>query len=184
MNDMTRILPVNYDQAPQGSKPVLNQIKNKFGGSVANIFGVLANSSAGLNGYIHFNQALEQGLLGTQLREQIALAVAGVNQCNYCASAHATLGKMAGLNAEQVNQALSAKAIDTKTAAILSFVQKLTKQNGIVDDADIALLKSEGFCDGAVVEIVANVALNIFTNYLNHVALTEIDFPKVLTENI
>lgn len=181
---MTRILLVNYDQAPEGSKPVLDQIRSNFGGSIANIFGVLANSPAGLNGYIHFNQALEKGLLGAQLREQIALAVAGVNQCNYCASAHATLGKMAGLNEEQVTQALSAKAIDIKTAATLSFVQKLTKQNGIVDDADIALLKSEGFCDGAIVEMVANVALNIFTNYLNHVALTEIDFPIVSTDNI
>jgi len=48
-----------------------------------------------------------------------------------------------------------------------------------VTDRDLDAVRAAGFDDGVIAEVVAHVALNIFTNYLNHVAGTDIDFPKV-----
>ena len=43
-------------------------------------------------------------------------------------------------------------------------------------------LVQAGYSDAEITEIVSHVALNIFTNYFNHVARTEVDFPKVAVE--
>ena len=93
------------------------------------------------------------------------------------ASAHTVLGGKAGLSATDITQARHATAEDPKTAAALEFAKKVVTERGIVSDGDIAGLRAQGFDDGDIAEIVANVALNIFTNYFNHIAGTEIDFP-------
>ncbi|MGH1484787.1 MAG: carboxymuconolactone decarboxylase family protein [Cellvibrionaceae bacterium] len=178
---MSRITPVSYEDSPEASRPALDKIKASFGG-IANIFGTLGNSAAALNGYLNFSQALSDGLINAELREQIALTVAGVNSCDYCASAHTTLGKMAGLSDDDIKQSLIAQANDAKTAAVLAFAKTLTENRGNVSDDDIHSLKEHGYCQGFIVEVIANVALNIFTNYLNHAAQTDIDFPVVSTK--
>ena len=47
-----------------------------------------------------------------------------------------------------------------------------------LSDADEAALREHGFSEGEIAEIIANVALNVFTNYFNVAADVEIDFPK------
>jgi alkylhydroperoxidase family enzyme len=61
---------------------------------------------------------------------------------------------------------------------VLTFAHKVVAERGWVGDEDVARLRDAGFDDGSVAEIVANVALSLFTNYFNHVAQTEVDFPK------
>jgi len=178
---MSRITPVTDDNAPESSRPGLDRVKASFGG-VANIFSVFANSPAALNGYLDFNNALSDGLLSAELREQIALTVAAVNHCDYCASAHTVLGKMAGLSDDNIHKALMATASDEKSAVALSFAKKLIQQRGNVSDEDIQELSEQGYCQGAIVEIIANVALNILTNYVNVAAQTDVDFPLVATK--
>jgi alkylhydroperoxidase family enzyme len=53
------------------------------------------------------------------------------------------------------------------------------RERGWVDGEDVSSLRQAGFEDGQIVEIIAVVMLNMFTNYFNHVAETEIDFPLV-----
>jgi len=179
---MSRLTPLTYEQAPQDARPALDKIQSSFG-SIANIFATLAHSPAALNGYLNFNQALSDGMLSPKLREQIALTVAYVNRCDYCASAHTALGKVAGLDDDATKASLLADAEDEKTRAVLGFAKQLTEDNGQVNDHDIKALQDLGYCQGFIIELIANVALNIFTNYLNHVAQTTIDFPKVSTNH-
>ena len=148
-------------------------------GTVPNLVRTLANSSAALNAYVNFNAALSEAKLSAPLREQLAIAVANVNSCDYCLSAHTALGKLAGLAIEDLTLAQSAEANDAKTSVALRFAADVVRKRGLLPASQVEVLRAAGFTDGEIAEIVAVVAINIFTNYFNHIAGTEIDFPVV-----
>lgn len=126
----------------------------------------------------HFG-AVASGTLRPAVREAIALAVAETNGCDYCLSAHAALGRGAGLSADAIASARRGESTDPKTAAILRFARTLVLERGRVSARGLEALRESGVSDAEALEVVSNVALNIFTNYVNLVADTEIDFPVV-----
>jgi uncharacterized peroxidase-related enzyme len=148
-------------------------------GITPNLFRVAANSPAALNGLVGLNGALGKGRLRAKVRESIALEVAQENGCDYCLSAHSALGKGAGLSDAAIADARHGGASDPHTQAILNLAGEIVRQRGAVGPGAVARAKAAGVTDAEVVEIVAHVALNVFTNYLNIVAGTEIDFPVV-----
>jgi alkylhydroperoxidase family enzyme len=85
---------------------------------------------------------------------------------------------MVGLTADQIRDSRLGTAVDPKSDALIRFARKLVDSRGLVADQDIAAVREAGFDDGAIAEVVANVALSVFTNYFNTVAQTDIDFPK------
>lgn len=176
---MSRIQPIQPTEASDKSKKLLDGVQRGLG-MVPNMVKTMAHSPATLAGYVNFNQALS-GALTPALREQISLAVAGINGCDYCASAHTLLGRNVGITEEELAANLAATSHDEKTQAGLTFAQRIVEQHGQVTDDDLMLARTAEYTEAQVVEIVAVVSLNIFTNYLNLVAETEIDFPVVET---
>jgi len=128
--------------------------------------------------YLNLSGSLGNGTLSTKTREQLALAIGQTNQCNYCVAAHSAIGKMVGLTAEQIRDSRLGTAVDSKTDALIRFARKLVATRGMVADEDVEDIRAAGFDDGAIAEVVAHVALNIFTNYFNQVGGTDIDFPR------
>lgn len=176
---MSRLNIPSVEQSPDASKPLLDAVKKQLG-IVPNMMKLIGNSPAALEGYLSLNGAVAKGRLSVQLREQIALATAEFNGCDYCLSAHSYLGtNVAKLSGDEIDAARNGNAPDAQADAALRFARKVAEHQGRVSDADLALLRSAGFDDAAVIEIVVNVALNVLTNYVNNVALTDIDFPKV-----
>ena len=175
---MSRIQQIAPEAATGKAKELLAAVQGKLG-LVPNITRAMANSPSVLEGYLGLSGALGKGGLSAKNREQIALAVGQANQCDYCLAAHSAIGKMVGLTADQILDSRRGTAIDAKTDAMIRFARKVVNERGQVSDADVAEVRAAGLDDGAIAEIVANVALNIFTNYFNHVAETDIDFPKV-----
>jgi uncharacterized peroxidase-related enzyme len=173
---MARIQPVNPNTADVGTAELLNSVKQKTG-SVPNLIATMANSTAVAKAHLGFGQALSTGTLPPRLREQIALVVGETNGCGYCVAAHTALGKRAGLTEQETCDARRAASRDEAERVALDFARKLVQDRGVVDDADVEQLRRAGYTDGQIAEIVAHVALNIFTNYFNHVAGTEVDFP-------
>lgn len=144
---------------------------------------LLDHSPAALEGYLSLNDALGKGKLSVQLRERIALTVAECNGCDYCLSAHDYLGgNVAKLSRAELDAAREARSEDAHTEAALQFALRVARSHGQVNDAEIATLREAGYDEASVNEIVANVALNVLTNYINNVAITDIDFPVVHTE--
>ena len=139
----------------------------------------LAAAPAALEAYLNMSAALSTGGLDAKLREQIALTVAQANSCEYCLSAHSAIGKMVGLKPEEVAASREAHAADPKRQAGLQFAQAVVVERGEVSDDALARVRAAGYGDGEITEIVANVAINVFTNYFNHVAQTVVDFPRV-----
>lgn len=144
-----------------------------------NLFRVLGNSTAALEGYLNFSRALAGGTLSSKVREQIALAVAEGNLCSYCLSAHSFIGGKVGLSEKEIAEARKSIAASDKTDAILKLALSVVVQRGEISDAALKSARDNGLTDGEIVETVANVAINIFTNYVNHVARTVVDFPEV-----
>ncbi len=103
--------------------------------------------------------------------------VGEANACGYCVAAHTASGKRAGLTEEETKEARRASSQDGKEQVALAFARKVVQDRGVVADDDVEQLRRAGYTDGEVGEIVANVALSIFTNYFNHVVGTEVDFP-------
>jgi uncharacterized peroxidase-related enzyme len=175
---MPRLNAIDPKEATGKTKELLDGVKAKLG-MVPNLMRTFANSPAALEAYLNFNGALGGGLLNAKLREQIALTVADANSCEYCLSAHTAIGKLVGLNENELVASRHAGSSDTKTAAALKFAHQLVVKRGEVLDSEVATVRAAGYNDGEITEIVANVALNIFTNYFNQVAQTVVDFPKV-----
>ena len=175
MNPFTPVDPVH---AEGKAKALLEAVKHKLG-IVPNMTRHMARAPAVLDAYLAFAGALAGGSLGPKLREQIALVTAEENGCEYCLSAHAAIGKGAGLSAADIADARSADATDDRARAALRFARALVRQRGRLGEADVAALRAAGFTDGEAAEVIANVALNVFTNYFNNVTRPVVDFPRV-----
>ena len=175
---MSRLQAIDPDRATGKAKALLDGVRKKLG-VAPNLMRTMANSPAVLEGYLGLSGALAGGRLTAKLREQLALAVAEANGCEYCLAAHSLLGKNAGLDAQQVLAARRGDALDPSDRAVLQFALAVIAARGNVSDAELAHARGAGLGDAEIAEIVAHVALNVLTNYLNRVADTQIDFPKV-----
>ena len=164
--------------APEASQPLLDQIHQAFG-ATPNMFKAVANSPAALQSMWAAFGALGKGTLGAKLGEQIAVAIANRNRCEYCLAAHTVLGQKAGASSDEMAAAQAGKSSDPKTAAALAFALKVVEQRAQIADTDVESLRGVGFSDEQIVEIIAHVALNLFTNYVNVALDIPVDFPKV-----
>ena len=175
---MPRIQAIETSQAAPKAKSLLEGVQKKLG-MTPNLMRTMANAPAVLEAYLGFSNSLTHGALSPKLREQIALTVGETNQCDYCLAAHSALGKMAGLGDEEIADSRRGASPDRKTEAVLRFARKIVTARGHVSDDDLRAVRAAGVSDAEIAETVAAVALNIFTNYFNHVTDPDIDFPKV-----
>ena len=175
---MSRIPAINPDEATVQAQRLLKGVESKLG-FVPNILRTMANSPAVLQGYLDFSHALSKGNFSSKLREQIALAVSEVNDCQYCLAAHSAIGRSVGLSEETLGDSRRAESPDPKEATVLAFARHVIQNRGWVSDEDVDKLRKVGFSQGNIVELIANISLILFTNYFNHIAETEIDFPTV-----
>jgi uncharacterized peroxidase-related enzyme len=175
---MSRLTIPTRDAAPAATQPLLDAVEKQLG-VVPNMFRLLAQSPAVLQGYLGLNGALGKAL-DLKTRERIAVAVAQVNGCDYCLSAHSYVGlNLAKVPADEIARARQGSSADPKTEAALRFAVKVTEARGKVASADLAAIRAAGFSEAQILEIVAVVAENFMTNLFNNVAETDIDFPAV-----
>lgn len=174
----TRIETLNPETTTGKSKELFDAVNKKLG-FIPNLIKVFGNSPATLQTYLSLGELAGSGNFSNKFREQLALAIAEENSCNYCLSAHTAIGKMNGLTEEQTEQNRQGLSGDAKTQAGLQFAQSVTRNRGVVSNEELEAVKAAGYNDGDVLEIVLNVVSNTLTNYVNHLANTEIDFPKV-----
>ena len=169
---MPRLQAVNPAKATGKVKQLLDAAQAKLG-LTPNMMKTMAQSPAVLEAYLNFSGALAGGALDTQFREEIALTVAQANSCEYCLAAHTAIGGLVKLTKEEIVAARQAQERQAKRDAGLKFAQTIVVEKGEVSDDAVHRVRAAGYSDGEIAEIVANVAVNIFTNYFNHVAQTE-----------
>lgn len=174
---MSRLVSVDPAAAAGETKLLLDAVQDALG-TVPNFVKVLANSPKALDGYLQLSGSLKGGLLDPATQERLALAVGEANACRYCVSAHAAMGREAGLDDAEMAANRAGTSGDAGAAAALAFARLLVDNQGDVTSADIRTAREAGLGDGEIVEVIAHVALNILTNYLGKVGQIEIDFPE------
>ncbi|MGD8843619.1 MAG: carboxymuconolactone decarboxylase family protein [Gammaproteobacteria bacterium] len=175
---MPRILPVNPDQTDAKTAATLKAARVKLG-ILPNLFTTLAQAPAALNGYLQLSESLSQGRLSARQREMIAIAVAQENACAYCLSAHAAIGQGVGLSDEDIERARHGGARDPKDDAVTELALRIVQSRADISDSTLTAARQTGLDDGLIIEIIAHVALNVLTNYVNRIAGTDVDFPVV-----
>lgn len=176
---MPRIDAPTIETAPAASQPQLAAVKKQLG-IVPNLFRTVAHSPAALEGYLSLNGALAKGSLDAATRERIALAIAEFNGCQYCLAAHTYIGKnLAKLSDGEIESNRRGRSSDAKADAAVVFAVKVISTRGHVSEADLSAVRAAGLTEADIIEIIAHVALNTLTNYVNEVAETIVDFPAV-----
>jgi uncharacterized peroxidase-related enzyme len=178
---MPRIKPIDTANATGAAADQL-AATSKMLGSTPNLFTTAANSPAALTSMNALFASLGKGKVGGKIGERVALAIAQVNGCEYCLSAHTAIGQLHGLSSSELAAARYGNSIDPKARAAITFALAVLEAKGKVSDVTLGDARTAGLDDNEIVELVAHVALNVFTNYLNNLARTEVDFPLVRLE--
>lgn len=173
---MPRIEPLTDEQATDQAAELFGAIKEKVG-KVPNLYRTLGHAPSVLGGLLQLGEALDGGSLSAPVKEQIALRVGHRNACDYCQAAHTAIGKRVGLSADQTVAARQGQADDAHAQAVLKLVDAILEREGFVTDDQLAAARDAGLTDAQVLEVLGQVVKNIFTNYVNHIAQTEVDFP-------
>jgi len=173
-----RIQPIDPTAATGDTAAHLDTARKMFGGT-PNLVATAAHSPATLGAMLSLFANVGKSSLGAKTGELIAIAVAQSNGCRYCLAAHTAIGGSIGLSATALADARRTKSPDTRLAALLEFAVAVNQSRGRLSDATLADARAAGITDAEIVEVVAHVALNVFTNYLNNVADTTVDFPEV-----
>ena len=175
---MPNILPIDPTQATGDTAKALAAVKAKLG-TVPNMFTTLAHAPGALHFYLQGGDALSRGSFTAKQRELVALAVANANACGYCLAAHTAIGGLVGLKAEEMVAAQDGRSANPRDAALVTLARRIVGTRGNLEPSDLSSARSAGLVDADILEVIAVVALNIFTNYVNHIAGTEVDFPAV-----
>jgi uncharacterized peroxidase-related enzyme len=166
-------------QLTEDPSGLLEQTRRQLG-RLPNLYAALANGPAALAGYLAMRDHLSHGVLSARLREQLALLVAQENHCTYCVSAHTLRGQKMGLTDDQlIRTREAADDTDPHAHAVLQLAHEIMRTGGRVEDKALGDARQAGVNDAELAEIVAHIALNTLSNYFNHLAQPDLDFPEV-----
>lgn len=170
---MTRITPLSLEQVTDSTRALLEGVQKKIG-FLPNVFLTLAHAPAVLAAYLQHSVALGKTSLSATEKEAISLATSQVNGCDYCLAAHTLFAGKAGLSGEDIRSARHGQL-----NAFAALARQVTERRGHLSSEHIQAARAAGIDDGKIVEVIAHVASQTLTNYLNNVALTEVDFPAI-----
>ncbi len=173
---MKNLQILNREQVSPETQKIFDELKRKVG-MVPNLYATAANSHYGLSALLGLGDTLKKGHLTEREIEAVALAVAQTNHCQYCLSAHTAIGKMLGFSEEETLDLRRGTTADQKLKALTGLAREITETRGFPSASAVEAFFSSGYSKGALVDVIGLVALNTFTNYLNHIAGTEVDFP-------
>ncbi|MEI8383965.1 MAG: carboxymuconolactone decarboxylase family protein [Planctomycetota bacterium] len=174
---MQRLHSVNPQLAQGRTRELLDTVQQAFG-VIPNTARVMANSPAVLGSFLAFSTAMGEAKIGGKLHNQVKLSTSETNSCDYCTSILCAIAPTAGLSADDILAGRTGQSEDLRTDAALKFSGAVLENKGKVTGLQLAAVRSAGFGDGEIVEIVASVVLGCFTNFLNNVADTELDIPR------
>lgn len=176
---MPRIPVHTVDDAPAAAQEGLQGLKEQFG-KVLNIHGEMAHSPALLASYLGIQSALaEHGSFDARTREAIALVVGATNDCGYCQAAHTGGARAAGWDEGQTKQLRAGSPVDPDGGldALLAVARQMVSSTGYVEEDVWQAALDAGWSTEELGELVPHVMVNMFTNYFNHYARTELDLP-------
>lgn len=176
---MSRIAPLAVERANPEQHALLEAVQTSLG-MLPNFLRVFAHSPVALRAFVGLYGIAREGELDALTRERIALALAEQSGCAYCLSAHAALGRQAGLDDSEIATNRAGSSQDARAAVAVRFALALAEHRGEVTDAELGSMRAAGYSDGQIVEVITHVGLNLLTNILGKASRVEIDFPRLV----
>jgi uncharacterized peroxidase-related enzyme len=173
---MAKLSVIEPGAAQGKTKELLEAVQQKLG-RVPNILKSMANSPVALEAYVNLSGVLSQGQLSGREREALALAISEKNGCGYCVAAHTIIGSLQGLDADAAKNSRRGVSPDEKLQSLITLALEVLEGKGHVSETTLERVRAAGYGDAEIAEVVANVALNVYTNFFNHLNQTELDFP-------
>jgi len=174
--NMARLNVVDTERATGEARVLYDGISGVLG-MVPNIYQGVANSPAALEGLLQIGAALKKGQLAESEIEAIKLAVSQAYGCRYCLGAHTFLAKKAGLSDAEIIDIRLGNVVPPRLAALIRFVNVTIEPRGRITDDDLGAVKTAGYNDAQVAEVILVIAQTVFTNLFNRVHQTPLDFP-------
>ncbi len=163
------------DTAPEASREALAKVKQRFG-RLPNLYGIMAESPAAITGYSSIGAALQLSTLTPAEQQLLMLVISRENGCDYCVAAHSAGARRAKLDAEVIQAVRDGDPIpDARLQALGAFCQLVVEKRGWVSGEDIDAFLAAGFAKANVMDVVLVVGMKTISNYINHVAETELD---------
>jgi uncharacterized peroxidase-related enzyme len=175
---MSRLSHPALDQAPEAARPLFDQIRKAMG-KVPNAYALIGSlSPAALKLMLEGDAALTKGTLSRPELEAIRVAVSAQNGCDYCVAAHSMVGKLVGLQPAELHRLRSGEAVDdARRAALVAFARHVAGTRGTVAPEHLQAILDAGYSPAQVIEILLAITLIGFTNLVNRVNDTTLDFP-------
>ena len=167
---------LTQEQVGPEVREIFDGLKKKIG-KVPNVYGLFANSPVAFKAILEMEKALDGGYFSPKEVQAIELMVSQVNDCHYCLAAHTTLGKMVGFTEQETMNLRTASSENEKLRALTALAREITLQKGRPEEKYIDDFFRVGYGKQALVELVAFVGFMSFSNYINNIADTPIDFP-------
>lgn len=163
------------DNAPAESAAILTNVQNAWG-FVPNLHKVLAVSPAALEAYTTLWGVAEKTGFTPKERNIAYLAIIYENECTYCMAGHTNLSKQAKVDEALIAAIRDGREIaEPKFAALRSFAAAVTRNRGMVSEAEVAAFKAAGYDNRAVLDVLVLAATKLISNYANHLADTPND---------
>jgi uncharacterized peroxidase-related enzyme len=177
---MTRLTTVRPEAATGATAEVFAKIK-QAAWKVPNAYATIGtHSPEALSAALAFDAAVAASTLSKPDIEVIKLVVSEHAGCDYCVAAHTLMGKFAGLSGEQMKQARSGVATgDATRDALVTYVSTLVGTRGTVPAEAVDAIRAAGYTERQIIEINLAIASITFTNLVNRVNDTTVDFPAV-----
>jgi uncharacterized peroxidase-related enzyme len=166
---MPRIEPVDLDHAPAKARELVDEYAARAG-EPGPMIRTMANAPAVLRGYLDLNRAMKRSHLDRRITERIALAAQAWIGCEYCVASHTAAAQKLGLSDSDIDLAKQGTAIDPAIASIVAFGQQVIAAPAEIADADVERLRSHGYSDEQIAEVVGIVSLMLLTGAFNLVA--------------
>lgn len=178
---MSRLSQVNVNAATGVTADLFAGIKKAMG-RVPNAYATIGtHSPAALGATLNGDAILAKSSLEKADVEAIKLAVSELVGCDYCAAAHTVVGKMVGLTQQETQQIRAGEATgNAKRDALVRFVRHLVSSSGTVDAARLDEVRAAGYSEAQVIDTLFAMSVINFTNLVNRVNDTTLDFPKLV----
>lgn len=175
---MSRLFTQDVDSATGPAAAIFGNIKKAMG-KVPNAYATIGNNSPmALEAALALDGALAKGSLSTKDIEAVKLAVSEAVGCDYCLAAHSFIAKRSGIAGDAV-VALRKGGVsgDDKLDALATFARTLATTTGTVAPDVVSAVKAAGYTDQQIIETLLAIASITFTNLVNRVNDTPLDFP-------
>lgn len=177
---MTRLHTVTPEQATGRTAELFTGIK-KAVGMLPNAYAAIgSNSPSALQAALDLDATLGKSSLSAKQIEAVKLAVSAVAGCDYCLAAHTLMGKHAGLSRDAMIAIRTGNPTgDAAIDALAGFARLLVGTSGTVAAEQVEAVKAAGYSDAQIVDTLLAIATITFTNLVNRVNDTVIDFPSI-----